>query len=132
MTVTTAVDGGDRGGEDRALAILQAVTFAAERIMRLPVDEAIDDLLARLGQATGATRVALIRAHRLGDEAWSRMDIRSQWTATDIEPLQPPVGGYPQPAGGYPAPGMYPQAGGYPPPGQYPPPGSPGAYQPHA
>ena len=95
MTVTTAVDGSDRGGEDRALAILRAVTFAAERIMRLPVDEAIDDLLARLGQATGATRVALIRAHRLGDEAWSRMDIRSQWTATDIEPLQPPVGGYP-------------------------------------
>src|SRR6185369_16403107 len=68
VTVTTAVDGSDRGGEDRALAILQAVTFAAERIMRLPVDEAIDDLLARLGQATGATRVALIRAHRLGDE----------------------------------------------------------------
>jgi len=95
VTVTTAVDGSDRGGEDRALAILQAVTFAAERIMRLPVDEAIDDLLARLGQATGATRVALIRAHRLGTEAWSRMDIRSQWTDTDVEPLRPPAGGYP-------------------------------------
>jgi signal transduction histidine kinase len=95
VTVTTAVDGSDRGGEDRALAILRAVTFAAERIMRLPVDEAIDDLLARLGQATGATRVALIRAHRVGTEAWSRMDIRSQWTDTDIEPLRPPENGYP-------------------------------------
>jgi hypothetical protein len=95
VTVTTGVDGSDRGGEDRALAILQAVTFAAERIMRLPVDEAIGDLLARLGKATGATRVALIRAHRLGDEAWSRMDVHSQWTDLDVSPLRPPDGGYP-------------------------------------
>jgi signal transduction histidine kinase len=95
VTVTTGVDGSDRGGEDRALAILQAVTFAAERIMRLPVDEGIDDLLARLGQATGATRVALVRAKRRADEAVSRMDVRSQWTDTGIAPLRPPDGGYP-------------------------------------
>ncbi len=71
-------------------AILEAVSFAAEQFMvASSLDEVIDDVLARLGGAARASRVALIA--RLETDGVGRMGIRAEWTAPGVPRLKPSV-----------------------------------------
>ena len=69
-------------------AILEAVTFAAEQFMvASSLDEVIDEILARLGGAARASRVALIA--RSEADGSGRMGIRAEWTAPGVARLLP-------------------------------------------
>ena len=68
-------------------AILEAVTFAAEQFMvATSLVDVIDEVLARLGGAARASRVALIA--RSETEGIGRMSIRAEWIAPGIKPLK--------------------------------------------
>ena len=68
-------------------AILEAVTFAAEQFMvATSLVDVIDEVLARLGGAARASRVALIARSEVA--GIGRMAIRAEWTAPGIKPLK--------------------------------------------
>jgi len=71
---------------NRRDAILQAIGFAAERLMRAPVaGPLVAEVLARLGQATKVSRIGLFEARKTpdGDIAASR---RHEWCAPGVPP----------------------------------------------
>ena len=64
-------------------AILQSVTFAAEELLSSPEwEQSIDDVLQRLGEATGVSRVYIVPA--AGDDA--RDGAPHEWTAPGVGP----------------------------------------------
>jgi len=71
---------------ERREAILDAVSFAAERFMRGDsFDRALDETLERLGLATGAGRVVLVE-QRPGISG-VHMSPRAEWDAANVRPL---------------------------------------------
>jgi PAS domain S-box-containing protein len=65
-------------------AILQAVAFAAEKLMSAPEwEQSIDDVLRQLGAATGVSRVYIVAAGGYGTVGAS---IQSEWTAEGVGP----------------------------------------------
>jgi PAS domain S-box-containing protein len=65
-------------------AILEAVSFAAQRLMLAPDwKEAIESVLARLGQATGVSRVHIFENYR-GRNSKLLASQRFEWVATGI------------------------------------------------
>jgi PAS domain S-box-containing protein len=83
-------------------AILEAVSFAAQRLLLAPDwKEAIENVLARLGQATGVSRVHILENHpgRNGELLASQ---RFEWVAPGIasDINNPKLQGFPWEAGG--------------------------------
>jgi signal transduction histidine kinase len=71
---------------ERREAILDAVSFAAERFMRGDsFDQALDDALERLGLATGVSRIVLVE-QRPGPGG-PHMAPRAEWDALNVRPL---------------------------------------------
>lgn len=67
-------------------AILQVVTFAAERFLGIGSWQShMDEVLARLGAATGASRI-YIQENRAGQGGEQMISLRHQWTAPGIIP----------------------------------------------
>jgi PAS domain S-box-containing protein len=66
--------------------ILKAVAFAAERLLRQPdLETGIPDVLARLGEATGVSRVYIFESH--DDERDTRLvSQRHEWVAPGVAP----------------------------------------------
>ncbi|MGB9488207.1 MAG: response regulator, partial [Terriglobia bacterium] len=83
-------------------AILEAVSFAAQRLL-LAADwkEAIESVLARLGRATGVSRVHILENHR-GRNGELLASQRFEWVAPGIAPdiNNPKLQGFPWEAGG--------------------------------
>jgi signal transduction histidine kinase len=68
-------------------AILESVAHAGERFMRgEPVDEVVDEIIGRLGEATRTSRVVLIERRR-GPDGSNRMLARHAWAARGVPPL---------------------------------------------
>jgi PAS domain S-box-containing protein len=67
-------------------AILEAVSFAAERVFSAPWREGIDQVLQRLGQAAGLSRVYLFENVQGGD-ADQLQRLSHEWTASGIPSL---------------------------------------------
>jgi hypothetical protein len=81
---------------ERERTLLEAVAFAAERLLG-PSDQArLPEVLLALGQAAGASRVALIAAQNSRSETAPRMEVRHQWTAKGVARLQPTNTGWPR------------------------------------
>lgn len=73
-------------------AILQVVTFAAERFLGVGSWQShIDEVLERLGAATGASRI-YIHENRSGQSTEQMITLRHQWTAPDIGPVSTGAG----------------------------------------
>ncbi len=74
------------GTIDRREVILDAVTFAAERFLAGdPVDDALPEVLRRMGEASGAGRVVLVE--RVTGEDGSHMRPRSEWDRVGVAAL---------------------------------------------
>lgn len=74
--------------------LLEAVAFAAERLLG-PSDLArLPEVLLTLGEAASVSRVALVAAHGAGGGATARMEVRHQWVAPGVARLQPPNTGW--------------------------------------
>jgi PAS domain S-box-containing protein len=72
---------------ERQDAILRAVGFAAERFLRTSAwEESIDEVLARLGRAAGASR-AYVYENTTGEHGEPLMSMRYEWVAEGIESL---------------------------------------------
>jgi PAS domain S-box-containing protein len=67
-------------------AILEAVSFAAERVFSAPWREGIDEVLRRLGQAAGLSRVYLFENVQ-GEDARPLQRLSHEWTAPGIPSL---------------------------------------------
>jgi PAS domain S-box-containing protein len=83
-------------------AILEAVSFAAQRLLLAPDwKEAIESVLARLGQATGVSRVHILENHR-GRNGELLASQRFEWVAPGIasDINNPKLQGFPWEAGG--------------------------------
>jgi len=84
-------------------AILEAVSFAAQRLLReADWKQAIESVLARLGEAAGASRGNIFENHR--DRNGELLtSLRFEWVAPGIAPgsKSPPVENYPWEAGGF-------------------------------
>ena len=86
---------GDPAGE-RGRVLLAVVTAAGERLLRGTGPLPVADVLAMLGEALSASRVALIAARLADEETVPRMDVRHQWCAPGMPRLHPgPHGWYP-------------------------------------
>ncbi len=86
---------GDPAGE-RGRVLLAVVTAAGERLLRGTGPLPVADVLAMLGEALSASRVALIAARFADEETVPRMDVRHQWCAPGMPRLHPgPHGWYP-------------------------------------
>jgi signal transduction histidine kinase len=73
-------------GIARREAILDAVTFAAERFLRGdPLEVAVPEVLRRIGNASGAGRVVLIE--RVDRPDGAHMRLRGEWDAPGVRPL---------------------------------------------
>lgn len=68
---------------DRREAILDAVSFAAERFLGRDWEEEVPPVLARLGEATESSRVYLFR-NRRGDDGALLQDMVAEWCAPGI------------------------------------------------
>ena len=78
-------------------AILESVAHAGERFVRGdPFDEAVDEIIGRLGEATRTSRVVLIERRR-GPDGSNRMLARHAWAARGVPPLaaSPDRSGFP-------------------------------------
>jgi signal transduction histidine kinase len=76
---------------ERREDILEAVAFAADRFLRGDsLDAALSDVLARLGEASAASRVVL--TERVTRDGSSRMRPRGEWDADGVRPLVVPSG----------------------------------------
>jgi len=83
-------------------AILEAVSYAAQRLLLAPDwKEAIESVLARLGQATGVSRVHILENHH-GPNGELRASQRFEWVAPGIasDINNPTLQGFPWEAGG--------------------------------
>lgn len=72
--------------ERGAGAILEAVSFAAERVFSAPWRDGIDEVLARLGQAAGLSRVYLFEDLST-DVDGPRQRLSHEWTAPGVPSL---------------------------------------------
>jgi len=71
--------------------ILEAIAYAADRFLRGDsLDDALADVLARLGEASAASRVVLTQRVTLGGK--SHMRPRGEWDAEGVRPLVLPTG----------------------------------------
>jgi signal transduction histidine kinase len=91
-------DAGDlaEGASERREDILEAIAYAAGRFLRGgSLDDALADVLARLGQASGASRVVLTERVTRGSRSYMRP--RAEWDGHGVRPLILPAGpdGYP-------------------------------------
>jgi len=67
-------------------AVLSAVAFAAERFLRAPsLDEAVPDVLARLGEAADVSRLYVFEDHR-DEQGRLLASQRYEWAAPGVEP----------------------------------------------
>ena len=87
--VSIARDIGERKRGEEALhrrdAILEAVAFVAERLLRSgSAAEAMDDILERLGLATNVSRVEIFESEK-GDHGRIVSSLRYEWTAPGIQ-----------------------------------------------
>ena len=82
-------------GLDRGKALLEAVVFAAEHLLRGPVPSPVPDVLAMLAEATGSSRVTLVAARPDRTPECRRLEVRHQWAAAGLARIQPGVGGPP-------------------------------------
>ena len=83
-------------------AILQAVTFAADRFLQTVWEQSVGEMLARLGQAAGASRVYIFENHTTGDGALLTSQ-RYEWAAPGIAPQidNPQLQNFPLRDGGF-------------------------------
>jgi diguanylate cyclase (GGDEF)-like protein/PAS domain S-box-containing protein len=71
---------------ERASAILEATAFAVERLVAIDgLEIGLDEVLARLGEATGADRVYTYR-NGLDERGRRTMSIDREWTAPGVAP----------------------------------------------
>jgi PAS domain S-box-containing protein len=87
--VASFIDITDQKRNEEALrrrdAILEAVAFAAEKLLTAPEwEQSIDDVLAQLGAATAVSRVYIVPTGQEGSEAGSVS--MHQWTAPGVPP----------------------------------------------
>jgi len=69
-------------------AILQAVNYAAEVFLsRLDWESRINDVLARLGSATGSDRVYIYK-NEIHQEVGLVSKLQAEWTTTGVQPLK--------------------------------------------
>jgi len=84
-------------------AILEAVSFAAEQFLKsTDWEQNIQEVLARLGQAAGVSRVYIFQ-NRVAEDGALLSDQRYEWTAPEIRPEidNPSLQGFPWLAGGF-------------------------------
>ncbi|MDR3575866.1 MAG: GAF domain-containing protein [Anaerolineaceae bacterium] len=82
---------------NRRDAILEAVAFAGERLLRAsPWEETINDVLERLGMAVGVSRVGILEK-RVGDDGHNYAVWRYVWAADGIEGLSDTAESYHMP-----------------------------------
>jgi hypothetical protein len=81
-------------GPDRGHTLLEAVAFAAERLLGPPDQVRMSEVLLVLGRAAGASRVALVAASDASAGLPPRMEVRHQWTAVGVERVQPASTGW--------------------------------------
>ena len=96
--ILSFIDITDRKRSEEALqqrdAILEAVAFAAERLLTAPEwEHSIDDVLRQLGAATGVSRVYIVPA--APDLTGAGNGGLHEWTARQVQPRPQPQGNVP-------------------------------------
>jgi PAS domain S-box-containing protein len=97
-----ASDPCQRGEDDlaRRVAILEAVSYAARCFLgEASWERSAPDFLARLGEATGVSRVYVVNVQPTADEA--AIELRFEWVAPGIEPLGTTFNGFALRAAGF-------------------------------